>query len=103
MADPVSLFLAGILAVGGGIVGVRIGLYLWHSTEDELTFTAVCRAAARAKNQRRAQAPSDHLEREYVDGVDGVMAELMKQGYGDTAEERRVAYLAGGEEVELEA
>lgn len=93
--------------VGGLLMGAAVVLGVAYRPmrrwlQRRLTFEDVCQAAARAKQSRRTDQPEEHLEREYIDGVDAVMAELMKDGYGDGPGELRAAYLAGGEEVEID-
>lgn len=67
---------------------------------SQLEFVDVCEAAARAKTERRI---GGDLTRDYVDGADGVMAELLAAGHGTTPEEMELAYKAGGDDVELDS
>ena len=88
--------------VGGLFIGAA--LVLGHvrrrrRRRSDLIFEDVCRAAADAKLERRAD---ENLTRDFTDGADAVMAELMEAGYCETPEEMRADYLVGGEEVELE-
>jgi hypothetical protein len=90
--------------VGGLLMGVSVTLGLarhrWHPGVDEsVSFVEVCRAAGRAKTKRRSD---ENRSRNYADGADAVMAELMAAGYGETPREMRAAYQAGGEDVELD-
>jgi len=95
------------LAWGGGLlIGVALTIGLarrrWQLPVDAgkpISFVEVCEAAGRAKEERRSNG---NLSRDYADGADAVMAELMEAGYCETPEEMRAAYLVGGEEVELE-
>ena len=93
---PITVGLVLIASALGQIAG-------WYACSrqnaDRLTFEEVCRAAADAKLQRRTD---ENLTRDFTDGADAVMAELLDRGYGDTPEEMRAAYRAGGEEPELE-
>ena len=90
---------------GGLLIGATLTLGLarrWPGTiggsDADPSFEEVCYAAARAKEDRRQE---EHLSRDYVDGADGVLAELLTDA-DVTPEQMRTAYLAGGEEVELE-
>lgn len=95
-----EIFAAAFLSLIAALAGVRIGVYLWHEPpEDQLTFTEVALAVGDAKESRRAEG---NMTRDYIDGADAVISELLKEGYGDTPEEMETAYLAGGREVELE-
>jgi len=87
--------------VGGLFIGAA--LVLGHvrrrrRRRSDLIFEDVCRAAADAKLERRAD---ENLTRDFTDGADAVMAELLDRGHGDSPEEMQAAYLAGGEEPEL--
>jgi hypothetical protein len=98
----VELWLAwlGGLLMGGS---VTLGLAYRHwqpGVDDELiSFVEVCRAAGRAKTMRRSD---ENRSRNYADGADAVMAELMAAGYGETPREMRAAYQAAGEDPELD-
>lgn len=99
MVEWASVIAAGLI----GAAIVLLATYLRdRRSPARLTFEDVCEAAARAKLTRKDEAPGDEVPRDFRDGVDAVLAKLMKQGYGDTPDEMRAAYLAGGEEVELE-
>lgn len=101
MPEAATLAVYGLALIVASL-GPGLGWYARARRDSGPTFEEVCQAAARAKIHRRGEAPTDRLEREYIDGVDGVMAELMKAGYGASPDEMRAAYLAGGEEVEIE-
>lgn len=92
-----DLSLWAVLGVGAIALaaGLAIGWRLHaRQTDPGLTFTEVADAGLRAKEERRA----DHrLSREYIDGVDGLLAELMDRGYGTTQEEMSAAFQAGGD------
>lgn len=103
-ADPALLYVLGVAAVA--VIGTPAAFYLGFRRGKErgrpdgttLTFEEVCHAAARAKEDRRQE---EHLSADYVDGTDGVLAELLADR-DVSPEEMQTAYLAGGEEVELQ-
>jgi len=98
LLDLAFAWLGGLAL--GIVVNIGIALKMIDLRDkSELTFAEVCRAAAAAKRDRRAD---ENLNRDYVDGADGVMGELLDRGFGDSPEEMRTAYLAGGEDPELE-
>lgn len=92
---------AGGLLIGAALVAgwARRRIRQARPSGTTLTFEAVCHAAARAKEDRRQE---EHLTSDYVDGTDGVLAELLAEMDAVSPEEMQTAYLAGGEEVELE-
>lgn len=68
---------------------------------DGIDFGEVCLAVARAKaDHSGGEIPA--AEREYVDGADAVLGKLLEMGHGDEPSELRLAYLAGGEEIEFD-
>jgi len=107
MVDPLLVWTAGVAVIAGVTTPVAFYLGLRRGKEQAgprdvdgttLTFEEVCHAAARAKEDRRQE---EHLSRDYVDGADGVLAELLTD-LDVSPEEMQTAYLAGGEEVELQ-
>jgi len=87
---------------GGLLVGLALALAHVRRRKRRrsgLTFEDVCWAAADAKLERRAD---ENLTRDFTDGVDAVMAELLSRGHGEKPEEMQAAYLASGDEPELE-
>lgn len=99
----VELLTYGLLAALGTAISLAVKQhYMIKEQRDRLAFEEICRAAVRAKVTRIEENDPEGLEEEFVDGVDELMAELMKEGYGEAPEEMRAAYLAGGNEVELE-
>lgn len=99
----VELLTYGLLAALGTVISLAVKQhYLIKEYRDRPTFEEVCRAAVRAKINRIEENDPGDLEDNFIDGVDGLMAELMKDGYGEAPEEMRAAFHAGGDEVELE-
>ena len=91
------------LAWAGGLL-IGLALALAHVRRRKrlrsgLTFEDVCRAAADAKLERRTD---ENHTRDFTDGADAVMAELLERGHGDNPGKMQAAYLASGEEPELE-
>jgi hypothetical protein len=108
MVDPLLVWTAGVAVIAGITTPVAFYLGLRRGKEQAgprdvdattLTFEEVCHATARAKEDRRQE---EHLSRDYVDGADGVLAELLSELEDVSGEEMQAAYLAGGEEVELQ-
>lgn len=109
LASDAVLYFAAILLSGvAGLLGAGIGIRLWDTQdnrdqEDRVerpSFEDVCEAAARAKTHR--QESDDDLNREFVDGADAVLGELMADGFGESPREMMTAYEAGGEDVEVD-
>lgn len=104
MADPLLVWTLGVAVIAGVTtpvafyLGLRRGEERGRPSGTTLTFEEVCHAAGRAKEERRQE---EHLSRDYVDGADGVLAELLTD-LDVSPEEMQTAYLAGGEEVDLE-
>lgn len=104
MADPLLVWTLGVAVIAGVTtpvafyLGFRRGRRQGEPDGTTLTFEEVCHATGRAKEERRQE---EHLSRDYVDGADGVLAELLTD-LDVSPEEMQTAYLAGGEEVELE-
>jgi len=107
MVDPLLVWTAGVAVIAGVTTPVAFYLGLRRGKEQAgprdvdattLSFEEVCHAAARAKEDRRQE---EHLSSDYVDGTDGVLAELLADR-DVSPEEMQTAYLAGGEEVELQ-
>lgn len=104
MVDPVLVFSLGVAVIAALVtpaafyLGFRRGKERGRPSGTTLTFEEVCHATGRAKEERRQE---EHLTRDYVDGADGVLAELLTD-LDVSSEEMQTAYLAGGEEVELE-
>lgn len=68
---------------------------------DGPTFGEVCLAAAQAKADHE-DGGHPAVDREYIDGADAVLGKLLQMGYGDDPLEMRLAYLAGGEDIEFD-
>lgn len=99
-----------VAAVGVVVVGV-LGLltgeyqarrrYQRRQPDGGIDFGEVCLAVARAKaDHSGGELPA--AEREYVDGADAVLGKLLEMGHGDEPAELRLAYLAGGEDIEFD-
>lgn len=100
MLELIAAWAGGLLIGATAVLGYA-RRRLTEAADEEpgvLSFEEVCHAAARAKEERRQE---EHLSRDYVDGADGVMAELLTD-LDVSPEQMQTAYLAGGEEVELE-
>lgn len=102
-----TLFLAGLGAVVYlSLAATATKFYLkarrYRENGPDLYFEDVCQTVAAAKWDRLTDDDVE-LTDEFVDGADAVMAKLLNQGYGDSPEEMRAAYLAGGETPTVEA
>jgi len=93
-----DLLTSAVILLG---LGVQIALARYALREyraEYLTFEGVCEAAGVAKRKRLEEQP-DGIDREFRDGVDGVLAELMRDR-DLTRSEMEAAYLVGGDQVE---
>jgi len=99
MLELIAAWAGGLLIGAALIAGwARRRIREARPSGTTLTFEEVCHAAARAKEDRRQE---EHLSSDYVDGTDGVLAELLADR-DVSPEEMQTAYHAGGEEVTLE-
>lgn len=102
--EPALVFIYGVAVIAvlttpvSFYLGLRRGRRQGEPDGTTLTFEEVCHATGRAKEERRQE---EHLSRDYVDGADGVLAELLTD-LDVSPKEMQTAYRAGGEEVELE-